>query len=228
MESRPTEVAVGDYQVARGWVPPWVQKLGMPVWISGPDRYITYINGRAEGLLGQPTGKCVGRPCNEVIRGRTAKGKPFCTEQCPVVRQLNFQTEIEPFRIRIGAGRKAKWVQVVVIAAEAPDFSGPYLVHCVIDDEREQRFKRYLTKVMTRSPKTRPVNKRPTGSSLTRREKEILALLSDDASLREIADKLHLSYTTVRNHVQHILNKLGVHSTMEAVALYLLTDDQSI
>jgi DNA-binding CsgD family transcriptional regulator len=228
MESRATGVAAGDYQVARGWVPPWARKLGMPVWISDPDRYIIFVNGRAEGLLGQPTGSCVGRPCSEVIRGRTAKGKPFCAEQCPVIRQLDFQTEIEPFQLRIGAGRKAKWIQVVVIAAQAPDFSGPYVVHCVIDDEREQRFKQYLTKVMTRSPKPRLANNRMTGPSLTRREKEILALLSDDASLREIADKLHLSYTTVRNHVQHILNKLGVHSTMEAVAFYLLTDDRSL
>jgi DNA-binding CsgD family transcriptional regulator len=197
----------------------------MPVWISAPDRRINHLNGRAEGLLGLSSAKCVGRPCSEVIRGRTVKGRPFCSELCPVVRQLDFQAEIEPFRIRIGAGRKARWVQVVVIAAHAPDISGPYMVHCVIDDDREQRFRRYLTKVMTRSPKARLVSNRLRGTRLTRREKEILALLSDDASLREIADKLHLSYTTVRNHVQHILNKLGVHSTMEAVALYLLADD---
>ena len=228
MEVRASQVAAGDRQMAAGWVPPWALKLGMPVWISDPDRCITYVNGRAEGLLGQPAGKCVGQPCSEVVRGRTVKGKPFCARQCPVIRQLDFQSEIEPIRLRIGAGRKAKWVQVVVIVAQAPDFSGPYVVHCVIDDEREQRFKRYLAKVMTRSPKPRLAKNRVTGPVLTRREKEILALLSDDASLREIADKLHLSYTTVRNHVQHILNKLGVHSTMEAVAYYLLSDDKSL
>jgi DNA-binding CsgD family transcriptional regulator len=197
----------------------------MPVWISGPDRQMSYLNERAETLLRQPAGKCVGKPCSEVVRGRTAQGKPFCSERCPVVRQVEFRAEIEPIRIRVGVGRKAKWVQVVVIAAQAPDFGGPYIVHCVIDDEREQRFKRYLTRVMTRSTKGRAVNPRVKGMPLTQREKEILALLSDDASLREIANRLHLSYTTVRNHVQHILNKLGVHSTMEAVAYYLLSDD---
>ena len=61
---------------------------------------------------------------------------------------------------------------------------------------------------------------------LTRREKQILEMLADDQSLHDIAGKLHLSYTTVRNHTQHILNKLGVHSIMEAVAFYLLTDDR--
>ena len=225
MESRLTGVVAGDYQVAWGWVPPWVERLGMPVWISGPDRYITYLNGRAEKLLGRPSGKCVGKPCYEVIRGKTAKGKPFCREHCPAVRQMSYQKEIEPFRMRLGTGRAAKWVQVVMIEAQSPDFSGAMMIHCVIDDEKEQRFKRYLTRVMARTPKARLSRREMTGFRLTRREKEILELLTEDASLHEIADKLHLSYTTVRNHVQHILRKLGVHSIMEAVAFYLLTSD---
>jgi DNA-binding CsgD family transcriptional regulator len=226
METRPTGVVAADYQVAWGWVPPWVERLGMPVWISGPDRHITYLNGRAEELLGRPASKCVGKPCYEVIRGKTAKGKPFCSEQCPAVQQFGFQKEVEPFRVRVGTGRAAKWIQVVMIAAQAPDFSGLRMVHCVIDDEREQRFKRYLNKVMTRTPKARSRRRNTaTSFSLTRREKEILELLTEDASLHEIADELNLSYTTVRNHVQHILRKLGVHSIMEAVAFYLLASD---
>ena len=35
---------------------------------------------------------------------------------------------------------------------------------------------------------------------------------------KALADRLHLSLNTVRNHVQHILYKLGVHSKLEAVA----------
>ena len=35
-----------------------------------------------------------------------------------------------------------------------------------------------------------------------------------------------MSYYTVRNHVQHVLGKMGVHSTLEAVALYLLSQSQ--
>jgi len=33
-----------------------------------------------------------------------------------------------------------------------------------------------------------------------------------------------VSYATARNHVQHILAKLEVHSTQEAVALFLVRD----
>jgi two-component system nitrate/nitrite response regulator NarL len=33
-----------------------------------------------------------------------------------------------------------------------------------------------------------------------------------------MAERLHVSPATVRNHVQHILEKLGVHSRLEAAA----------
>ena len=34
-----------------------------------------------------------------------------------------------------------------------------------------------------------------------------------------MAEELHLSPETVRNHVRHVLQALGVHSRLEAVAL---------
>ncbi|HHC08661.1 MAG TPA: response regulator transcription factor [Actinobacteria bacterium] len=56
---------------------------------------------------------------------------------------------------------------------------------------------------------------------LTPREREVLGLLAEGKSGGEIAEELYVSPTTVRNHVQHILGKLEVHSRVEAVALYL-------
>lgn len=54
---------------------------------------------------------------------------------------------------------------------------------------------------------------------LTRRQMEVLRLLGEGASTDEIAEMLHLSRETVRNHVRHILRELGVHSRLEAVAV---------
>jgi two-component system NarL family response regulator len=53
---------------------------------------------------------------------------------------------------------------------------------------------------------------------LTRREIEILRRLTGGASTRTMAAELHVSPATVRNHVQNILAKLGVHSRLEAAA----------
>ena len=53
---------------------------------------------------------------------------------------------------------------------------------------------------------------------LTPREREILRLMAQGLDNRAIADKLFISFTTVRGHVQNILEKLDAHSKLEAVA----------
>jgi DNA-binding CsgD family transcriptional regulator len=54
--------------------------------------------------------------------------------------------------------------------------------------------------------------------NLTRREREILALVAEGRSNTEIAAKLWLSAGTVRIHLQHIYAKLGVGNRTAAVA----------
>jgi DNA-binding NarL/FixJ family response regulator len=54
---------------------------------------------------------------------------------------------------------------------------------------------------------------------LTPRQVEVLRLLEQGRSTKQIAQELHLSYDTVKNHVRHLLRALGVHSRLEAVAI---------
>lgn len=51
---------------------------------------------------------------------------------------------------------------------------------------------------------------------LTRREREVLALLADGAGNDRIAEDLVISPQTARTHVQNLITKLGVHSRLEA------------
>jgi len=53
--------------------------------------------------------------------------------------------------------------------------------------------------------------------ALTTRELEVLKLVAKGMSNREIADALYISENTVKNHVRNILEKLHLHSRMEAV-----------
>jgi two-component system nitrate/nitrite response regulator NarL len=53
---------------------------------------------------------------------------------------------------------------------------------------------------------------------LTRREHEILTLLEEGLSNKAIAGALQIELPTVKNHVHHILEKLGSRSRAEAVA----------
>ncbi len=54
------------------------------------------------------------------------------------------------------------------------------------------------------------------GSELTDREREVLALVARGFTNKQIADKLYVSEKTARNHVSHILEKLGLSRRSEA------------
>ena len=54
---------------------------------------------------------------------------------------------------------------------------------------------------------------------LTPRQAEVLRLLERGRSTAQIAEDLHLSRETVRNHVRHLLHALGASSRLEAVAV---------
>ena len=59
---------------------------------------------------------------------------------------------------------------------------------------------------------------------LTKREKEVLALLADGAGNDRIAQALVISPETARTHIQNVLGKLGVHSRLEAAAFVVQND----
>ena len=54
---------------------------------------------------------------------------------------------------------------------------------------------------------------------LTPRQAEVLGLLERGRSTGQIADELHLSIETVRNHIRRMLQAVGASSRLEAVAI---------
>jgi DNA-binding NarL/FixJ family response regulator len=58
---------------------------------------------------------------------------------------------------------------------------------------------------------------------LTHRECEVLRLMGDGLSNKQIAERMHISYETVKEHVQHILQKVGVVDRTQAVYWALRT-----
>lgn len=55
--------------------------------------------------------------------------------------------------------------------------------------------------------------------TLTRREREVLALLGEGLSNKAIASRLYLSVRTIEGHVANLYTKLGVHSRTEAALI---------
>jgi two-component system nitrate/nitrite response regulator NarL len=59
---------------------------------------------------------------------------------------------------------------------------------------------------------------------LSRREREVLRLIAEGATAPEMATALFVSPHTVRTHVQNVIEKLGVHSRVEAASIVLEYD----
>jgi DNA-binding NarL/FixJ family response regulator len=53
--------------------------------------------------------------------------------------------------------------------------------------------------------------------TLTPREQEIMRLLAEGLSSKKVAEKLFISPKTVENHRSNIMNKLGLHNTIELI-----------
>jgi DNA-binding NarL/FixJ family response regulator len=86
-----------------------------------------------------------------------------------------------------------------------------YLVKPVAADELLARVRRLVGRT--------PLVGAAIASKLTRRELEVLRLLAEGLTQREIALRLFITPKTVGTHIEHVLRKLGVASRAQAVAL---------
>ena len=78
------------------------------------------------------------------------------------------------------------------------------------------RFARQIARMFARNG--REATRQPYPEALTRRELEVLELLSHGLTNREIARSLFVSESTVRAHLRTVTQKLGVHNRVHAVA----------
>jgi DNA-binding NarL/FixJ family response regulator len=77
-----------------------------------------------------------------------------------------------------------------------------------------------VTKRVIREFTRLPRPEQPQGlDQLTDREREVLALIAEGRSNAEIGEQLFISETTVKTHVTHVLQKLGLRDRVQAVVL---------
>ena len=110
-----------------------------------------------------------------------------------------------------------RWVSVSVLSVDSDD--GPYLVHLLRDAQKAHdalEMARDLVRLAFKD--NDPAPNRSDVPGLTPRQAEVLGLLAEGRSVREICAELYLSKATVRNHVRALLQALGAHSQLEAVA----------
>ena len=177
-----------------------------------PDSRVVFWNRSAEKILGYTSREMLGRLCCDTLAGRDDRGNRLCYRGCHVMTLVKMGDPIQNFdmQTRTKSGRPV-WLNVsTLVATDGP--SGQLTVHLFRDITAT---KELLSLVQERnSPPVAPAE----DTNLTRRELEILKLLAAGESTRAAAERLNVSPATVRNHVQSILGKLGVHSRLQAVA----------
>jgi PAS domain S-box-containing protein len=189
---------------------------------------IVYWNRAAETILGFDRDDVAGQFCYQLLHGYDDSKRLICKERCRVV-QLALQSKPIPNYDLHVATRHGEtcWLNMSVFTYRMSDANGKkaivHLFHDLDRKEVDDKVLGQLVKVINRYHDIRHKNGdnklEHHQNRLTSREREILALLADGHGTRDIAQLLTISIITVRNHIQHILQKLQVHTRLEAVAI---------
>jgi PAS domain S-box-containing protein len=189
---------------------------------------IVIWNKAAERVLGYSAARVLGKPCHEILCGCDVFENRFCDEDCALTHMIRRHEAVRHFEMRIrkesGEMISARFSLVVVPGARPEHYT---LLHLFQPVERRTEAEDLIRRILADAPSpalpvVRSEPRAPEAPvALTAREIEILRLMADGTSTREIADSLFISVATTRTHIQHILSKLEVHSKLEAVALAL-------
>lgn len=191
------------------------------VFIVDPDYRIVHWDVEAESLTGLLAEEAIGRSCYEVVSGRCGDGSTLCDRECSLMRLAQAGQSCSSYDMRIftrSSGRR--WVNVSILSVDTEE--GPYLIHLVRDvQEAHEALEMARGLIRLASEREAPSKKAPDPRdvpALTPRQLEVLTLLGAGKSVREIGGELYLSQATVRNHVRSLLQALGAHSQLEALA----------
>lgn len=185
------------------------------------ELHIIAWNDAATALLGYTAAEALGRPCREILCWRDRCGNTVCDASCP---SMSPGEPDELIGTRDVLGRSATgetlWLNVSTIVPPLELRDRCRLVHLVREIALPPELERLIGDRLRAAD---PDAADQTGhlDVLTPREREVLQLLSQGLDGAAIAEQLFVSPATVRNHIQHILNKLGVHNRVEAVAYAL-------
>lgn len=176
---------------------------------------VVFWNLTAERVFGVDEREALGRRCDEIVEGFETSGAPLCVPDCRVLGCARRGHAAETYDlVRRSVDGASQWLSVSIVVLRGQRRHSTVTVHLARDVTSrravEQRAERMLALLDD--------DEAPAGAAqITRREAEVLRLLACGATNKAMAETLGISATTVRNHIEHLLAKLGVHSKLEAV-----------
>jgi PAS domain S-box-containing protein len=209
---------------------------GDGVYIVDANQHIVRWNKAAERILKYSELDVLNRDCYQVLSGKTSPDKLFCGQNCKVHSGVLNGSPQQNFDILTKTNEgEPLWLNISIVSpANGED---PFVAHIIRDITREKRMELALDKFLasldtqsTASKETfaeKPMTRHlaaPRGAAdrpsatLSGREIEVLTLLAEGLSTKNLAQKLSISHFTARNHIQNILVKLDLHSKAQAVS----------
>src|SRR5262249_31904381 len=191
---------------------------------------VVFWNAAAERITGYRADEVLGRPCYEIFGSEQRAGCHLCQPDCPVLRAAWNQEPVPAHnvlgRTKAGAAILLNISVLVPLERNKPVCT----IHLFRDATHQLRYETYVEQILCAAAQLfgpqpalaqRASQATPFFAPLSAREKQVLGLLVQGKSAREIAETLGISYVTVRNHLQTILRKFGVHTHRQVIKLAL-------
>jgi PAS domain S-box-containing protein len=197
-------------------------------FVIDDNQRIIYWNRAAQEILEYTSDEVLGRACHEILAGLGDRGQSICRHHCYVAAIAATGSPVTSYDTRVHTkSGELRWINVSILSFPASENSSTLVVHLFRDATQKRQSEQFTQKVLDAATQIResgfsrsplPVLSESSAQDLTDREREVLTLLAQGHSTRDIAQSLSISHSTTRNHIQNILNKLNVHSRLEAVA----------
>jgi PAS domain S-box-containing protein len=192
------------------------------IFVTDRQNRVVCWNRSAEHLLGYAEDEAVGAACSGMLQGSDSHGNRYCFETCPVSQLAARGESIRRFELKLRAKDGATLpVEATFLTLVVDPPERFYVVH-ILRPAGTPNAASPAPSEESQPPVSQLVVARQSVDArarrLTPREVEVLGMLAAGRTTPEIAERLHISTLTARNHIQNLLDKLEVHSKAEAVA----------
>ncbi|MEO7003083.1 MAG: LuxR C-terminal-related transcriptional regulator [Ktedonobacterales bacterium] len=213
------------------------------------NQQIVAWNDEAERLLGYRAEEVLGYHCYHVLVSAHREDCDSCRYRCIALAKAQRTRANPIMETQVATNDGAtKWISLSTLTAHTVD-GQMRIIHLLHDVTEHHHFNQTMSRILpqqewqattgavsahaadggspsTSSPSDAPAlsssrNGRPMAShvTLTPRELEVLRLLACGLATDEIAKSLSISRVTARNHVNKVLDKMGVNSRLQAVVM---------
>ena len=191
---------------------------------------VVFWSAAAERITGYRADEVLGRPCYEIFGSEQRAGCHHCQPDCPVIQAARNQEPVPTYNVLVRTKADVPILLNISVIVPLESHESVCTIHLFRDATHQLRYETYVEQILSAAAQLagpqqtlaqHALQVAPLFAPLSAREKEVLGFLVQGKSAREIAETLGISYVTVRNHLQALLRKFGVHTQRQVIKLAL-------